>query len=130
MDERDGREAVRGPGAGFTVRSGSAIRFHDDAVPATNKLNRVSDFCYLLFAASGESLTIDDGVFSTRELYATDPADGAGQSFRIRGPGGQLRVTGGVFGDLGHFQAADGAAAFPVVLVDAVHDHAPDAQHV
>ena len=95
-----GREAVRGPGAGFTVRSGSAIRFHDDAVPATNKLDRVSEFCHLLFAASGESLTIDDGVFSTRELYATDPADGAGQSFRIRGPGGQLRVTGGVFGDL------------------------------
>ena len=53
----------------------------------------------LLFAASGESLTIDDGIFSVRNLYVAVADPDAGQTFRIRGPGGQLRVTGGIFGD-------------------------------
>ena len=94
-----GREAIRGVGSGYTVCAGSAIHFHDGTVQTNKTWNATSD-CYPLFAALGESLTLDGGVFSAGEIYVATPEGEEGQSFRIRGPGGQLRVCGGVFGDL------------------------------
>ena len=94
-----GREAIRGAGSGYTVCAGSAIHYHDGTVQTNKTWNAAYD-CYPLFAALGESLTLDGGVFSANEIYVATPEGEAGQRFRIRGPGGQLRVCGGVFGDL------------------------------
>lgn len=94
-----GYMAVLGSGSGFTVGPGSSVWYGDDSVAQTNKTGKIVSKWRLLFAASGESLTIDDGIFSVRNLYVAGADSEAGQSFRIRGPGGQLRVTGGIFGD-------------------------------
>jgi len=91
--------AVLGSGSGFTVGPGSSVWYGDDSVAQTNKTGRTVSKWRLLFAASGESLTIDDGIFSVRNLYVAVADPDAGQTFRIRGQGGQLRVTGGIFGD-------------------------------
>ena len=89
--------AVFGTNCGFTVRSGSAV-YHDDPSVAYAS-GKSKNAGHLLFGAAGESLLVDDGLFSAARLHACSSGSETNQSFRIRGPGGQIRVTAGVFGD-------------------------------
>ena len=94
-----GAMAVRGADSGFVVAAGASFHYGDASVSYRRSHADVKDTHFVL-AALGETLTIE-GLFTVGGVHPETPAGEGGQWIRLRGNDAQMRVTEGVFGDVG-----------------------------